>query len=172
VEESYISDSFNLYGLSNEIEDYANALRVLRDQPVERSGPRKLQKRAETLYGLIHARYILTFHGIKELEPKYDNRIYGVCPRVTCNEQPLLPIGLSPTPGEMPVKTYCPCCEDVYETDCDLDGAFFGPYCPHFFVQTLRNDVRIESKVPTPLTILGIGIEPDSEMNRSRFVHG
>jgi casein kinase II subunit beta len=170
VEQSYLDDNFNLYGLSNEMEDYPTVLKVVRGEEVEDA--EDLQDRAEVLYGLIHARYLLTFHGIKELQPKYRSHAYGTCPRVACNEQPLLPIGLSPTPGACNVKTYCPCCEDLYDTDIQLDGAFFGPYCAHFFLQALKGDIIVESKVSTTFTFMGIPIAPDSEMNPGRYVHG
>jgi casein kinase II subunit beta len=90
VEDSYINDNFNLYGLSNDFDDYSSVLKIIRGSQPDHGSSRKLQSRAEILYGLIHARYILTFHGIKEMQPKYDGRLYGTCPRVACNEQPLL----------------------------------------------------------------------------------
>jgi casein kinase II subunit beta len=170
VDDTYVNDNFNLYGLSESIPDYSNALKVVRDQYSDSPG-QTLRKRSQTLYGLMHARYILTFTGVKEMQPKYERQLFGTCPRVACNDQPLLPIGLKPTPGD-PVKLYCPCCQDIYDSDSQLDGAYFGPYFPHFFLQAIKTETKVGTKVPTTLSVFGIPVDQESLMNRSRHVHG
>ena len=172
VADEFVNDNFNLHGLSTKFEDYQTIIKVVRGQNYdvdeETAG---LQEAAEHLYSLIHARYLLTITGVREMQPKYKMKVFGTCPRVACNGQTLLPIGLSTTPGEMRAKTFCPCCSDVYEADVDVDGAFFGPYFPHLFLQTIR-DEKFERLTATPVAFMDVPVDPKSEMNRSKVLHG
>ena len=100
-----------------------------------------IESAAEMLYGLIHARYILTSKGMAAMVriffwvmfyfyaynasgqnnplwssqlDKFKNYDFGRCPRVYCCGQPCLPVGQSDIPRASTVKIYCPRCEDVY----------------------------------------------------------
>lgn len=91
------------------------------------------------LYGLIHARYILTPKGLAVMQEKYLNETYGICPRILCGGQIVLPIGLSENLKHSRVKVYCPKCQDIYlpKKKCqDIDGAYFGCSFPHILLKT------------------------------------
>ena len=75
--------------------------------------------------GLIHARYIVTSHGLNAMLAKYRGGEFGRCPRMLCNGQRVVPLGISGEPEHEGVKIYCPKCGEVYapiESATDLVG--------------------------------------------------
>lgn len=91
------------------------------------------------LYGLIHARFIISSRGLHIMRAKFLNGVFGACPRVLCDRQLVLPIGMSEDLSISRVKVYCPKCEEVYVPRIkfvDIDGAYFGCSFPHIFLQT------------------------------------
>jgi casein kinase II subunit beta len=138
VEEDYILDRFNLTGLNNEVSNYAQALDLITDNlddDIQDELRGALDVQARLLYGLIHARWIVTARGLAKMLDKFKRVDFGRCPRVLCQSQPLLPVGLSDTPYEKSVKLYCGRCEDVYSPKSSrhgsIDGAYFGTSFPH-----------------------------------------
>eukprot|EP01017_Pseudomicrothorax_dubius_P025157 TRINITY_DN2684_c0_g1_i10.p1 TRINITY_DN2684_c0_g1~~TRINITY_DN2684_c0_g1_i10.p1 ORF type:complete len:134 (+),score=21.69 TRINITY_DN2684_c0_g1_i10:589-990(+) len=62
---------------------------------------------------------------------------FGQCPRVFCQAQNTVPIGLSDDLKVSRVKIFCPKCGDVYvpKKKCaDVDGAYFGSAFPHILL--------------------------------------
>jgi casein kinase II subunit beta len=47
------------------------------------------------LYGLIHARFIISSRGLHIMRAKFLNGVFGACPRVLCDRQLVLPVGMS-----------------------------------------------------------------------------
>eukprot|EP00053_Salpingoeca_punica_P008534 m.76499 g.76499 ORF g.76499 m.76499 type:complete len:236 (+) comp14641_c3_seq4:269-976(+) len=140
VEESFIVDKFNLTGLSDLMpaQLYRHATDMILDyEPdiTEGVDEQMIEQAARRLYGLIHARYILTNQGLSRMLDKYRRMDFGVCPRVLCQEQPVLPIGVSDNLGVDSVKLFCPLCNEVYTPRSsrfdELDGAYFGTTFPH-----------------------------------------
>jgi casein kinase II subunit beta len=64
----------------------------------------KIQSSAEYLYGLIHARFVLTTDGLNAVLEKYYKADYGRCPRSNCMDMPVLPAAVSDNPNEDAVK--------------------------------------------------------------------
>lgn len=153
VDEDYILDRFNLTGLNTEVQYYMYALDLITDaldENISDSHRDQIETQARILYGLIHARYIVTTRGLAKMVrsccttdtlqlEKFKRADFGRCPRVLCYQQPLLPLGLSDVPFQSPVRLYCPRCEDVYRPKstrhCAIDGAFFGSSLPHMLVR-------------------------------------
>jgi casein kinase II subunit beta len=70
VDEEYITDSFNLSGLKEEVPYYDMAVETILDadqpslQQLTEAQQESVDAAAELLYGLIHARFILTAKGL------------------------------------------------------------------------------------------------------------
>ncbi|KAG2101568.1 casein kinase II, regulatory subunit [Suillus discolor] len=174
VEEDYILDRFNLTGLNNEVSNYAQALDLITDNlddDIQDELRGALDVQARLLYGLIHARWIVTARGLAKMLDKFKRVDFGRCPRVLCQSQPLLPVGLSDTPYEKSVKLYCGRCEDVYSPKSSrhgsIDGAYFGTSFPHllFLVYPSLLPPKSGPVDPTPTSR---GIENDSSRKSRR----
>jgi len=92
------------------------------------------------LYGLIHARYIITNRGMQAMYEKFASASFGRCPRAFCCGQPALPVGRSDMPRNYTVHVFCPMCRDIFtprsSRSASIDGAYFGTTFPHLFMMT------------------------------------
>ncbi|KAJ6241247.1 casein kinase ii subunit beta [Anaeramoeba flamelloides] len=107
INEDYLMDNFNFYGLQKYIKNFSYTIDLIRDLDNEQfeflteEEKHKLEKEAFVLYGLIHARYIITYSGMRDMRKKIKNHSFGRCKRYLCKQSALLPIGLSDKPNKV-----------------------------------------------------------------------
>jgi len=169
VDEEFIQDDFNLIGLRSIVPNYDYALDLILDCETEGLTEEQqeiVETAAEYLYGLIHARFILTHRGMMAMLEKYQRVDFGRCPRVLCGGQPVLPAGQSDISRTNNMKIFCPKCEDLYypryRRHSNIDGAYFGTTFCHLFLQThpgLRPEPAVEKYVPR---IYGFKVHPSA----------
>ena len=66
------------------------------------------------LYGLIHARYIISPRGLTMMREKYILGTFGSCQRILCDRQLVLPIGLSEELSTSRVKVSKPILSEFF----------------------------------------------------------
>ncbi|EAW07837.1 casein kinase II subunit beta [Aspergillus clavatus NRRL 1] len=152
IDEEYLTDRFNLTGLNTEVPYYQYALDLVTDVfdlDADDDLREQIEKSARHLYGLVHARYIVTTRGLGKMAEKYKNGDFGKCPRVLCEGQHLLPMGLHDIANMSTVRLYCPKCEDIYNPKSSrhssIDGAYFGSSFHSIFFQVFTNLVPPKS---------------------------
>ncbi|KAF8822994.1 casein kinase ii regulatory subunit protein [Cardiosporidium cionae] len=163
IDYDYASDSFNYYGLRSRIPNFSEAASMLiggipKERELKRESYRDLLKKAVDLYSLLHARFITSPKGLQQMRNKFRLGVYGCCPRVLCNNEPLLPIGLSEDLHMHRVRGYCSCCQEIYnihEGIRNLDGASFGMSFPHIFLQSHSDLLCLKPPIPYVPKIYG-----------------
>jgi casein kinase II subunit beta len=161
VDEEFITDNFNLYGLRSipQISPfYESALEMIlsddlpEEEDLEDDEYLAIYKAAVDLYGLIHARFLLTTRGLQLVREKFNQKQYGTCPRVLCEDQNCLPIAVSEFLRKETVKIYCPKCKQIYsprpKTSGDLDGAYFGCSLPGMYLLTYPSTTPGAAYIP------------------------
>lgn len=167
VSPEFIEDDFNLTGLSSQVPYYREALYTILDYQVEtledvagnssskgkiNDLPNKslLAHSADLLYGLIHARYIISKPGLTAMASKFERNDFGSCPRYHCDGMHLIPCGATDVPGHETLRLYCPCCNDIYlplsSRYLNIDGSFFGTTFPGLLIKMfpeIENQCRI-----------------------------
>ncbi|CAD7928376.1 unnamed protein product [Amoebophrya sp. A25] len=154
IEDDYVQDDFNLTYLNKDLQDYYDvdvyreALNMIldyddQDSQIQTESERSMvEQGAQCLYGLIHARWILTARGMSAMFDKYNSYVYGSCPLLDCHaqNQAVLPIGVTDVVGQNGAKVYCPRCKEVFHPKSAkleiIDGAFFGTSFAHLFFLT------------------------------------
>jgi casein kinase II subunit beta len=176
VEREFVEDHFNLYGLKNQVPYYNHALDLIldverMDMVLSEEQQEKVEMSAEVLYGLIHARYVLTSAGLAAVLEKYQNVEYGRCPHVLCEGQPVLPVGQSDVPRVSTVKVYCPRCKDIFyprsSSNGRIDGAYFTTTLPHLLLMTYPDLVPAAPTQKYVPRIFGYRVHKSAPQNQS-----
>mmetsp|Transcript_6388 Transcript_6388/g.10074 ORF Transcript_6388/g.10074 Transcript_6388/m.10074 type:complete len:231 (+) Transcript_6388:133-825(+) len=166
VDRRYIEDNFNLYGLREVI---GQGFKKCLDHILDRSDDGiddvmddNMERRVQDLYGLIHARFIITKRGQEKMRRKLKELDFGICPSLPCQQNPVLPVGLRDELGISGAMIYCPRCNNIYlpasrcgyrADDGELDGAYFGTTFPHLFMMQYSElwpqlPIKTENYVP------------------------
>ena len=145
VDRSYIEDHFNSFGLRQYFPggDFGKAMDTILDKGCEPE-TEELHRSTQLLYGLMHARFIITQRGLEAMGRKYKMKDFGECSRMLCGGQEVLPMGCADDPKHGTVKLFCPRCRDVYNCQREfrhIDGAYFGPTFPNMFFMAFENQV-------------------------------
>lgn len=134
VDLDYIDNKFNMFGLkeNEHVHHYNSAIKTILgleelSDYSEDSDCEKSDIGAELLYGLIHARYILTQQGLLKMVDKIANCDFGFCPRVLCRKAPVIPFGFHQNYGQSTMRLMCTLCQDIYHPSNHHDGSFWGP---------------------------------------------
>ncbi|GMM41603.1 hypothetical protein FOG51_03037 [Hanseniaspora uvarum] len=174
----YLTDRFNLVGLNKYCsEKMSTMLKLMTDDidflrgeysSMSSIEKRMLDKECAKLYGLIHARYILTYQGQYDMMTLYSENIFGKCPRSACTGTPLLPMGLYDVPEQDSFKLYCPCCEDVYRPahitqGLELFSGFNGSVLSEYKRYQQAFDYPVEKHLTLRDSELPLGKNLDSE---------
>ena len=170
---SFLQDSFNLYGLRQQVSHYKYALEMIRGPYYAQGDPARppewpinLEISAIRLYGLLHSRYLLTASALKEMHRKYQRGEFEKCPRVNCNGFQCLPYGQYEEPNRASLQMFCPCCGETYapadpDGSCKtIDGAYFGPSWVLLFLQNYT-EIANNKKIQTDVRLFGFKIDPD-----------
>jgi len=164
VDDEYIQDNFNLYGLRNRVQYYDHSYEMLlsRDVPddddLNDNQYLEIYRDATDLYALIHSRYIISPRGLQAMREKYLHGVFGVCPRALCDRQYVIPVGTSEDLHMGRVNVYCPRCEQMYTPKtkhAENDGVFFGMSFPHIFLQQFPALVPLEPVTPYRARVFG-----------------
>lgn len=142
IEPAWVADWFNQYGIRDAFKLFDEAVELITDKHSDKwptfddDKICKIHVEAVRIYGLLHQRWIAQPKGLELMKKKYDQGVFGYCPRVNCRRCKLLPMGTTLEMRKHSVKLFCPCCCDLYkaQTKYIIDGAHFGPMFPSLFL--------------------------------------
>lgn len=144
IDDEYLNNTENYYGIRQKVSFFGIALNLIRgkyipDDLIPKNWPQNINDYAITLYGMLHARFLLTNRGLELMYKKYKEFFFEMCPRTLCHNTLCIPYGNSNDFGNSTVKMFCPNCNDIYHVKNEqcyfIDGACFGNSWVHIFLQ-------------------------------------
>lgn len=163
IDRDWAADSFNNYGLRDMFTNFDIALDLIIDSHSDEWTVLSDQSiisvliQSKNLYGMLHSRWICQTKGLSQMKKKFEAGLFGDCPRHNCNKQHLLPMGTSLKPKHHSVKLFCPNCYDIYvpPKSIKIDGAFFGPAFPHWFLKEYEKYDKFNEYQPFEFEMFG-----------------
>lgn len=100
ISHEFLNNKLNLIGIEKQFPNYEEYLETILEKEAPNSEiltEEYLEKmpKLKELYGLLHRRFLYTNMGLAMAREKFLNGIYGVCPRILCHKQTVLPYGIS-----------------------------------------------------------------------------
>lgn len=176
VDYDYITDAFNLYGLKAEVPNFDELLDIITGDAPDENSKNIYDKEAIYLYSLIHARFIISPKGLSLMKDKYENGEFGKCPRMSCAQHNVLPIGLCDQIKMAKVHIYCPLCQEIYKIDESekiyLDGSFFGTSFPHILLQTYPFFASLKTPSFSTSKIFGYAVRQNFSRTEYKIIRG
>ena len=166
IPDSFLLDKFNFHNLRESVDDFRDCYLALLDQ-----GPSYNFPEESKLYFLLHRRYIMfNSQGFEGILDKIKSKVFGVCPRYGCKEEPLIPVGLHNDFGKSKTKVFCNSCLCLYEPRGHLrklDGCVWGTtYCP-FVLLLKKYEFKRKNNKKYNLRLFGFDVELDETLSVS-----
>ena len=166
IDLEWAGDWFNNQGLSELFPNFDLSLEMITDchskdwKFLNDDDIASIMGQSKQLYGLLHARYITQPRGLGLMKIKYEEGLFGKCPRWGCKGAPLIPIGTTARQRHHTVKLFCPNCRDIYTSppDIKIDGAHFGPTFPHVFLSQYSQFDLCYNFQKVPITAFGFEV--------------
>lgn len=158
--DDFLRNDFNFNGLDKKVNYFKTCLKILRnEEEPSLLYDCELDDEVQKLFFLIHQRYVQTSEGMKKIFEKYQEGLFGQCPRSSCHGQKVIPYGSSAEYGVNVMMVYCPCCRDAYYSydwiASQFDGSAFGPSFAHLFEMEFFDKLEIKELENCKLTCEG-----------------
>jgi casein kinase II subunit beta len=137
--DSLIVSHLNRHFDDNDMKYFKTCFKVLTGTPcqIPTAAASEINSSVKLMHDLVHGRFIVSEDGLETVYQKHVKGMYGKCPRLHCEENFLLPLGLHDLPGLSSTQCFCSKCRDVYQSSShvNVDSVVFGTSLPHLFLQ-------------------------------------